>query len=315
MRTDIMTLAMLLAMLLWSCDSIGQKTDSSCHEYGMGLAEIPDSYVIAGDTVDLTSYENRERLDLELCSFTYSHINTTLSIKRANRYFPMIEKILREEGVPDDMKYLAVVESSLNPMAKSYAGAVGMWQFMEGTAKDFGMTVNRNIDERYNVEKATRSACQYFKKAYAKFGDWLLVAASYNAGQGAVSRFRNQQKEDDPTALWMANETSRYMFRLIAAKMIFSSPRKFGFFLKHSDLYPAIEYRYVTVDRTIDSLAVFAKDNGITYYQLKDANPWLRSTSLQCADGDSYVIRIPDRKSMEYNPDDTRAYDSSWVID
>lgn len=308
-------LSAFFLILSCSCDSLGQQSVKEASDTVYHMAELPLNFVIAGDTIDLTGYENRERLDYELCSFTYSHINTTLSIKRANRYFPVIEKILREEGIPDDMKYLAVVESSLNPMARSYAGAVGMWQFMEGTAKDFGIRVDKNVDERYNIEKSTRAACKYFKQAYVKFGDWLSVAASYNAGQGAISRFRGIQKEENPTDLWMSVETSRYIFRLLAAKIVFESPYKFGFKLKNSDLYPPLQYEIVTVNSNIDSLSSFAKEYGITYYQLKDANPWLRSTSLRCLEGQSYEIKIPVKESMEYNPLKTKAHDSRWVVD
>lgn len=307
--------AITVALSLWSCDSIGQRHDTAMVGENFGLADIPDYYVIAGDTVDLRSYENRERLDLELCSFRYSHINTTLSIKRANRYFPLIERILKEEGIPDDMKYLAVVESSLNPMARSYAGAAGMWQFMEGTARDFGMKVDKYVDERYNIEKATRCACRYFRQAYAKFGDWLSVAASYNAGQADITRFRNSQYEEDPTGLWLANETSRYMFRLIAVKIIFSNPERFGFSLKASDLYPQLDYRVIRVDSTINSLGIFARNNGITYYQLKDANPWLRSTSLKCENGEVFYIKVPKQESMQYVPEDTEIHNPSWVVE
>lgn len=313
MSIYVLIVAVLVSM--YSCNSVGQEVCNDTVAYGCHLEDMPSYFVVAGDTVDLTNYENRERLDYELCSFTYSHINTTMSIKRANRYFPVIEKILREENIPDDMKYLAVVESSLNPMARSYVGASGIWQFMEGTAKDFGLRVDKYVDERYDVEKATRAACKYFKQAYLKYGDWLSVSASYNAGQGAITRFRNQQKEKDPTSLWLSLETSRYMFRLIAAKMIFESPSSFGFELKSSDLYPPIEYKIVKIDSDIDSLSVFAKSNGISYYQLKDANPWLRSTSLKCNDGQSYEIKIPDLRSIKYDPRKTKAYDSRWVID
>lgn len=323
-KSELRYMKLLFLIMAFACSIIvsacngSNAGDGSITEDGSQLSftyEIPPYYVFAGDTVDLTSYENRERLDYELCSFTYSHINTISSIKRANRYFPLLEKLLRQEGMPDDLKYLAVVESSLNPFARSHAGAAGMWQFMEATAKDFGLTVNQYVDERYDIEKATHAACTYFRRSYSKFGNWMAVAASYNAGQGAASRFREQHMSDDATHWWMSTETSRYIFRMLAAKIVFSAPEKFGFSLKGSDLYPPISYDVVEVDTNITSLAAFAKKHGLTYYQLKDANPWLRSTTLKCQAGGRYIIKIPRQESMCYDPAKVKVHDRRWVID
>lgn len=204
------------------------------------LPPIPDSYVIAGDTIDLTSYENRERLDRELLAFTYSHTNTVLGLKRANRYFPVIEPILQSHGIPDDMKLLTIVESYLNPFARSGAGAAGIWQFMPATGREFGLEVGSDIDQRYDIAMSTEAACRYLKQAYGKFHDWLAVAASYNAGQGAVRRFSDRHLSDDATHWWMTEQTSRYIFRLIAVKMIYSDPSAYGIVLTADQFYPPL---------------------------------------------------------------------------
>lgn len=276
---------------------------------------VPQSIDFAGETIALDRYDLRERLDRELMAFTYMHSSTMLTLKRANRYFPVIEPILREEGLPDDMKYLAVIESSLNPQARSGAGAAGMWQFMKGTARDFGLEVNDNIDERYHIEKSTRAACQYLKQAYEKYGSWLCVAASYNAGQGRISQQLQKQGVTRAVDLWLVEETARYMFRLLAAKSVLSHPQQYGFLLKRRDLYPPIPYTTDTVTTGIADLAAYARDKGITYAQLKDANPWLRDNFLQNKSGRTYVLKIPTQAGMHYDPKKTVPHNRAWVVD
>lgn len=276
---------------------------------------VPQSIDFAGETIALDRYDLRERLDRELMAFTYMHSSTMLTLKRANRYFPVIEPILREEGLPDDMKYLAVIESSLNPQARSGAGAAGMWQFMKGTARDFGLEVNDNIDERYHIEKSTRAACQYLKQAYEKYGSWLCVAASYNAGQARISSQLEKQGVDRAVDLWLVEETARYMFRLLAAKAVFNQPQQYGFLLKRQDLYPPIPYTTDTITTGIADLAAYAKGKNITYAQLKDANPWLRDNFLQNKSGRTYVLKIPTQAGMHYDPQKTQAYNKAWVVD
>lgn len=276
---------------------------------------VPDKINFAGQDVDLTRYDLRERMDREQLAFTYMHSTTMLTIKRANRFFPLIEPILKENGVPDDLKYLAVIESNLNPLARSSAGAAGMWQFMQTTGREYGLEVNTNVDERYHVEKATRAACKYLKDAYQKYGDWLSVAASYNGGQGRISTELKRQLADRATDLWLVEETSRYMFRLLAAKAIISAPQRYGFLLKREQLYPPIPCTETSVDTAIDDLAQYARSQGITYAQLKDANPWLRDTSLQNKSGRTYVLKIPTQAGMHYDPRKTVPYNKNWVID
>lgn len=276
---------------------------------------VPASVTFAGQTIDLQRYDLRERMDRELLSFCYMHSSTMLTIKRANRYFPLIEPILKAEGVPDDFKYLAVIESTLNPRAKSPAGAAGMWQFMPATAREHGLEVNSGIDERYHIEKETRAACQYLKEAYQKFGNWICVAAAYNAGKGRISSQLKKQMATQAIDLWLVEETSRYMFRLLAAKAVVSNPQRYGFLLKRSQLYPPLQYNRLEVDTTITSLAQFAHEQGITYAQFKEANPWLVDTTLPNRSRRHYTLQIPTRASMYYNPAQTTVHHRAWVID
>ena len=268
---------------------------------------VPAQVTFDGETIDLRRYDRRERMDREILAFTYMHSTTMLLIKRANRYFPIIEPILKANGIPDDFKYLMVIESNLNSIARSPAGAAGLWQFMPTTGREFGLEVNENVDERYHIEKATVAACKYFKQAYAKYGDWIAVSAAYNAGQARIS--------SHDMDLWLVEETSRYMFRLLAAKEIFSNPQRYGFLLKREHLYPPIPYKEVTVSTPINDLSEYAKKQGITYAQLRDANPWLREMSLKNRSGKSYVLHIPTQEGMHYDPKKTVAYNKHWVID
>ena len=254
-------------------------------------------------------------MDREILAFTYMHSTTMLLIKRANRYFPIIEPILKANGIPDDFKYLMVIESNLNSIARSPAGAAGLWQFMPTTGREFGLEVNENVDERYHIEKATVAACKYFKQAYAKYGDWIAVSAAYNAGQARISSQLEKQLANHAMDLWLVEETSRYMFRLLAAKEIFSNPQRYGFLLKREHLSPPIPYKEVTVSTPINDLSEYAKKQGITYAQLRDANPWLRETSLKNRSGKSYVLHIPTQEGMHYDPKKTVAYNKHWVID
>ena len=283
--------------------------------YCVTSPSVPDKITFAGQAIDLLRYDHHERMDRELMSFTYMHSSTMQMIKRANRYFPVIEPLLKANGIPDDFKYLMVIESNLNPIARSPAGAAGLWQFMPVTAREFGLEVNDNVDERYHIEKATVAACKYFKQAYAKYGDWMAVSAAYNAGQGRISSQLEKQLASHAMDLWLVEETSRYMFRLLAAKEIFNNPQRYGFLLKREHLYPPIPYKEVTVNTSIDDLNDYAKSQGITYAQLRDANPWLRDTSLKNKTGKTYILYIPTQEGMYYNPQKTVAYNKQWVID
>lgn len=305
----------VLPILTGSSQLNRQHSVQSEVPYCVTPPDVPEQATFDGETIDLRRYDRHERMDRELMAFTFMHSSTLLMIKRANRYFPIIEPILKANGIPDDFKYLMAIESSLNTLARSPSGAVGLWQIMPATGREFGLEVNDNIDERYDIKKATLAACKYFKQAYAKYGDWMAVSAAYNAGQGRISSQLDQQLASHAMDLWLVEETSRYMFRLLAAKEIFSNPQRFGFLLKKEHLYPPIPYKEVTVNTNIENLGEYSKKNGITYAQLRDANPWLRETSLKNKSGKQYVIQIPTQKGMNYNPKETVPYNKQWVID
>ena len=256
--------------------------------------QVPQSIRFAGQTITFDRPDLYERMDRELITFTYMHTNSTLMLKRANRIFHEVEPILERNGIPDDLKYLMAIESNLDPASVSPAGAAGLWQFMAATAKQYGLEVNSNVDERYNTEKATEAACKYLKDAYARYGDWMTVAASYNAGMGSISTKLNDQREDSALDLWLVTETSRYMFRILAAKMMFEDPLSFGFNVTEADKYPYREPRkVVTVSDTISNLVAFAGQHGTSYARLKEANLWLREDKLNDSSHKTYYIIIP----------------------
>lgn len=313
-RTGLPIAAFFIALAAFTLSLSAQTAeDSSTTAPAYSCIEIPTSMTFCGETIDLTRFDRRERMDRELLAFTYMHSTTIQLIKRANRYFPIVESILRENGVPDDFKYLMSIESNNNPLARSVAGAAGLWQFMPATGREFGLEVGNSVDERYHVEKATRAACKYLKQAYARFGNWVSVAASYNAGQGRISRELERQYEENALDLQLVEETSRYVYRILAVKMLFADPAKFGFHLRASDLYPPIPYREIKVEKTIEDLPRFAKGQGITYALLRNMNPWLRSRSLHVHGSKVYYLRIPDTESMHYNPRVIFPHDSNWV--
>ena len=258
---------------------------------------VPDQVTFAGQTIKLDRADLRERMDRELIAFTYSHNMSTLMIKRANKYFPQIEPILKRMGVPDDLKYLMVIESNLDPQAASGAGAAGLWQFTQSTGRAYGLEVNANIDERYNIYKATEAACRFLLEAYGKYGNWMTVAASYNGGQQGMDRRIEAQQETDALDMWLVEETSRYMFRLLVAKMMFENPAQFGFRFKPQDLYPYIPIKeQVKITDPVEDLVKFAHDHGITYADLKRANLWLRESKLNNKSHRTYYIDIPSDK-------------------
>ena len=277
--------------------------------------EVPSSVTFCGKSIDLTRYDRYERMDRELLAFTYMHSTSIQMIKKANRYFPIVEPILKANGIPDDFKYLMVIESNLNPNARSGAGAAGLWQFMQTTGREYGLEVNKNIDERYHVEKATEAACKYLKDAYDKYKDWIAVAASYNAGQARISTQFEKQQVDDMLDLYLVEETARYVYRIIAAKIMFSNPSAFGFRLRTKDLYMPIPYKEVTVNTGILNLAEWAKKQGITYALLKNMNPWLRDNFLQNVSKRTYTLKIPTAEGMKHDPKKVKAHDKRWVVE
>lgn len=253
---------------------------------------LPEELTFCGKDVPLDRLDVRERLDRELLVNTYWQSNTLLAHKRANRWFPLIEAVLAREGVPDDMKYLAVIESGLTNVI-SPAGATGYWQFMKETAIAHGLEVNAEVDERYHMEKSTEAACKYLKTAHAKYGDWALAAASYNMGQGGVDKQLGRQKQDNYFDLLLNEETSRYVFRMLAMKEIISDPERYGFHLRTKDLYPPYPTTSVEVKGPIADLADFARANGTDYKTLKLLNPWLRDNKLTNREGRTYEVLLP----------------------
>ena len=275
---------------------------------------VLSSVSFCGEDILLDRYDKRERFDREINAFTYLHSSTMLLIKRANRFFPIIEPILKENNIPDDFKYLAVIESSLDVRAYSPAKAAGLWQFMEVTGKEYGLVINSQIDERYHVEKSTRAACKYLQNAYKEFGNWTDVAASYNAGMSRIKTELNRQKVNSFFDLLLVEETSRYVFRLLAVKEVFSRPSYYGFILKQEDLYTPIRTKSVKISADVSDLAEFAQNQGTNYYQLKNFNVWLRDRSLKTA-GKTYEVQIPLEEDMYIKPQDVIVHDKNWIVD
>jgi membrane-bound lytic murein transglycosylase D len=262
------------------------------NNYRIFSLATPDTITFAGEKVPVGDIEIQERFDHELVINTYWHSQTLFFIKRANRWFPQIEAILKDEGIPDDFKYIAMIESGFENVV-SPAGASGYWQFLKQTGVHYGLEVNSFVDERYNVEKATRAACKYFKDSYKIFKNWTLVAASYNMGAGGVQERLKEQKVNSFYDLLLVPETSRYIFRILAAKEIHDHPTYYGFNLRKKDLYPPLKTSEIVVDSSITYLVDFAKSKNINYKILKYLNPWLRDKSLPNKTGKKYKILLP----------------------
>lgn len=273
----------------------------TANDYNVYAIKIPDYLEFAGEKVPLQNPDISERMDKELLVNTYWQSNGLLMFKRAEKYFPIIEPILERNGIPDDFKYLAVIESGLTN-AKSPAGASGFWQIMKATGKENGLEVNSNVDERYHLEKATEVACKYLKKSKERFNSWTLAAAAYNAGNAGVSKRLKSQNVNSYYDLLLGEETGRYVFRIVALKEILSHPAKYGFNFRNKDLYRAIPTYKVLVDTAVTDFSKFAKNYGINYKILKIHNPWLREKQLNNASGKSYYLDIPDAGYYEVNP-------------
>jgi len=260
--------------------------------YEIKAVKMPENLEFAGEKVPLAKQDVYERMDRELHVNTYWQSNTLIYAKRANKYFPMIEKILAENGVPDDFKYLALIESGLRNVT-SPAGAKGFWQIMKTTGREMKLEINANVDERYHLEKATKVACNYLNKAHEKFGNWTMAAASYNSGRSGIIRQMDKQKVNSYYDLLLSEETSRYVFRILAAKEILSNPVKYGFVYSKEDLYKPLETYTVEVDSVITNCANFAQYYGINYKELKILNPWLRENKLNNTSKKKYLIALP----------------------
>lgn len=275
--------------------------------------QVPASVTLCGEKIDLDPVDRYERLDRELSSIVYTHGTTMLIIKRANRYFPEMSKILKENGVPQDMLYLACVESSLNPRAYSPAKAAGFWQFIASTAKEYGLEVNDEVDERYNIEKATAAAARYLKKAYAKYGNWPSVMAAYNGGMTRITNELDRQNADTSLDLYLVEETTRYPYRIMAMKTVMENAPSYGFHLRDDQLYQPRKYRIVEVNGPVADWAAWANKQGINYSILREENPWIRSKSLTNKTGKTYKVRVPLAESLSRRTAGTRTFNPAWT--
>jgi hypothetical protein len=270
-------------------DSIDSEHKESFSVYGV---QVPERVVFAGEPVPVDLFDVKESLDKEMLSNTFFHSQTIRLIKETNRYFPVIEPVLRNNLVPDDFKYLAVAESGLS-QAVSPAKAVGFWQLLKGTAQEYGLEVNAEVDERYHIVKSTEVACKYLVDSFKKYRNWTMTAASYNAGRRGIDRQIQRQHKENYYDLLLNEETARYVYRVVALKLIFEDPSAYGFNIAENELYPEIPVYTVTVDSTVADFSVFAKEHGTNYKILKFLNPWLRDIKLTNAGRKSYEIMIP----------------------
>lgn len=289
----LLSLSGLLIFAVQDAPSDENLQKEIINEYNVYALNVPDNLDFSGESLPLNNPDILEKMDRELLVNTYWQSNALLMFKRANKYFPVIEPILEKYGIPNDFKYLAVIESGLTN-AVSPARARGFWQIMRDTGKENGLEINTNVDERYNVEKSTEVACKYLLKAKAKFGTWTLAAASYNAGRGGISKQLKRQNVSDYYDLLLGEETGRYMFRIVALKEILNNPEKYGFNFRHKDLYKRIPTYKVSVDTAVTSFVKFSEHFGINYKILKLHNPWLREVHLNNKSRKAYFIEIPE---------------------
>lgn len=276
--------------------------------------EFPETMRFADTDISFDRVDMYERMDREMISLIYSHTNTMLTIKRANRYYSEILPILKEQGVPADFFYLAAIESCFDNRAVSVARAGGIWQFMPATARQFGLEVNDYVDERYNCEKATKAACKYLKQGYRKYGCWMTVASSYNAGMGRIGTELDKQQENNAFDLYLNQETSRYIFRMLAIKLIMENPSDYGFYIKPGQLYYPIAYTEKKVDYPVDNWVDWAKKEGISYAQLREMNPWIRSVKLPNKSRKTYTVRVPVKKDLYRSTQTQQIYNKNWIL-
>lgn len=316
----MMTRKILISLIITACSV---TACASAEETGLHLStdetpvgfspvispQVPTEITFAGDKVKFDRADMFERLDRELTSVAYTHGTTLLMLKRANKYFPVMAPILKKNGIPIDFLYLACVESSLNPRALSPAKAAGFWQFIPSTAKEFGLEVNDYVDERYNIEKATDAAARYLKSGYRRYGNWESVAASYNGGMARISRELESQMQNSAFDLYLTEETSRYMFRIFAMKLIMENPEAFGYKISPEQLYHPVKTTSIEVNTPIENLPLWAVEHGTSYQWLRELNPWLRSKSLPNKTGKTYRILIPENdKALHRSQSDGKTF-------
>lgn len=275
--------------------------------------DIPLKMSLCGKTVDLDRTDMWERLDRELTSMAYTHGNTMLIIKRANKLFPRMAPILKKHELPEDLLYLACIESNLDQRAYSSAKAAGIWQFIPSTATQYGLEVSDEIDERYNIEKETEAACKFLKSSYAKYGNWESAMAAFNGGTGRISKELAAQGVNSSFDLYLVSETSRYVFRILAMKTIMEHPQSFGFNLKADQLYQPVKFREVNVSGPVSDWPTWATEQGITYAQLVEANPWIRAKKLTNKAGKTYTVKIPTKESLSRSRQAKSIHNPKWV--
>ena len=291
----IKTVSVLFFLPLTACSNSERQMPDSIGAHLFTPVELPKKLTFAGEDVPMEYFDVRENLDRELLSTVYFHSQTIRYIKNMPRYFSIIEPILKSNGIPDDFKYLCVAESGFDVRAVSPAKAVGLWQLLESAAKENGLEINAEVDERYHIEKSTEAACRILKSAYQKFGSWSLVAASYNGGRAGLDQKITSQKVKSYYDLLFVEETTRYVFRILALKLVMEDPEEYGFKVDKKDLYPIIETEKVEVKSSIADLAAFAINKGINYKILKMFNPWLRGTFLKNPTKKTYTLKIPEK--------------------
>jgi len=300
-KTVTKTLVLVSSLLIIVADVLGFKGFGRSSEsqsqipdslYSIKSFVIPDTVMFAGERMPLENFDTRESLEREILTSAYRHSSTIMIIKRANRYLPVIEKILKENNIPDDFKYLVAAESEYSNMI-SPAGATGFWQIMPETGREEGMEINTVVDERYHLERSTQFACEYFLKSYARYGNWTLTGASYNGGRAGIDEQIEIQNQKNYYDLLLTEETARYIFRAVAYKLVITDPQNYGFNITKDDLYPEVKYFEVKVDTAIKSFSDFASGYGTNYKMLKFLNPWLRKPYLTPKPGKNYLIKIP----------------------
>ena len=291
----MMGAAILILLIVFGFKGFGFSPEYPITDtlYSIQSIKLPDKVIFAGERLPLENFDTRESLERELLTSAYRHSSTILIIKRANRYLPMIEKILKENNIPDDFKYLVAAESEYSNMI-SPAGATGFWQIMPETGKEEGMEINTEVDERYHVERSTQFACDFFLKSYGKYGNWTMTAASYNGGRGRIDEQIEIQNQNNYYDLLLAEETARYIFRAVAYKLVITDPKAYGFDIDEEDLYPELNCYEVKVDTAIADFSAFADHFGTNYKMLKFLNPWLRKPFLTPKVNKVYGIKIPE---------------------
>ncbi|MEI6048032.1 MAG: lytic transglycosylase domain-containing protein [Bacteroidota bacterium] len=301
MKTVITASVMVIAIIIIILMALGFRCVSNTNNmvllpsdtvYSVQSFKLPDTVTFAGEVMPLGNFDTRESLEREILITAFRHSSTILIIKKANRYLPLIEKILKKNNIPDDFKYLAAAESEYSNMI-SPAGATGFWQIMAETGKEEGMEINTVVDERYDVEKSTRFACEYFLKSYEKYRNWTLAAASYNGGRSRIDEQIEIQHQNNYYDLLLTEETARYIFRAVAYKLVITDPLRYGYKIGKDDLYPELKFYEVKVDSSITDFSVFAEKFGTNYKMVKYLNPWLRKSYLTPKPNKEYLIKIP----------------------